>query len=61
MTTNWLKPRLLQWVVVAGEVGLEADADGRDARGPLSVGQAPVDLLTVEGVERVSVLAVVPE
>ena len=46
---------------MAGEVGLETDADRGHARGPLPVGHAPVDLLPVEGVERVSVLAVVPE
>ena len=43
------------------ESGLEADADGRDAGRPLAVGQAPVDLLTVERVQRVAVLAVVPD
>ena len=52
---------LFEGVVVSGESGLEADADGRDAGRPLAVGQAPVDLLTVERVQRVAVLAVVPD
>ena len=46
---------------MSGESGLEADADGRDAGRPLSVGQAPVDLLPVERVQGVAVLAVVPD
>ena len=46
---------------MSGESGLEADADGWDARRPLAVGQAPVDLLPVERVQGVAVLAVVPE
>ena len=46
---------------MSGEAGLEADADGRDAGRPLAVGQAPVDLLPVERVQGVAVLAVVPE
>ena len=55
-----MKLHLFQRVVVAGEVGLEADADGRHARRPLAVGHAAVDLLPVEAAQRVAVLAVVP-
>ena len=46
---------------MSGEASLEADANWRDARRPLAVGQAPVDLLPVERVQGVPVLAVVPD
>ena len=46
---------------MACEVRLETDADGGHSRGPLAVGHAAVDLLPVEGVQRVPVLAVIPE